>query len=405
MDFLKSCEQLYSITHIPMHIVSMRGESQASFPSSLTGKVDSRVMEYVLMDFTFQHRDALHPIITYVDPGYFVGVLILDPGRYCVVGLVSPFSHSREEVLRLAAGTIAPEAMQSFCDMMMQVDRINLDQFKAFLCILVKLAQGVDISEEAILFVDNTIRPPYSKQKLESVLFDLREEEEFHVPMDFESDICAAIEDGNASVLERRLQTPTSGRVGRMSANALQQQKYAFISFATLISRAAIRGGLPNEVAFSLSDIYCQRADVQREIPVLEQLTYDMALDFCTRVAEVRQASIQSPPVRICLDYISQHLHDDLRLDRLAHHCGLCSRSLSMKFKAELGVGITEYIHREKLREAKYLLTHTDHTLTQITSYLNYPTQSYFTQIFKKYEGCTPLQYREDPHGLRRGSD
>ena len=123
------------------------------------------------------------------------------------------------------------------------------DQFKAFLCILVKLAQGVDISEEAILFVDNTIRPLYSKQKLESVLFDLREEEEFHVPMDFESDICAAIEDGNASVLERRLQTPTSGRVGRMSANALQQQKYAFISFATLISRAAIRGGLPNEVA------------------------------------------------------------------------------------------------------------------------------------------------------------
>ena len=105
------------------------------------------------MDFTFQHRDALHPIITYVDPGYFVGVLVLDPEHYCVVGLVSPFSHSREEVLRLAAGTIAPEAMQSFCDMMMQVDRINLDQFKAFLCILVKLAQGVDISEEAILFV------------------------------------------------------------------------------------------------------------------------------------------------------------------------------------------------------------------------------------------------------------
>ena len=48
-------------------------------------------------------------------------------------------------------------------------------------------------------------------------------------------------------------------------------------------------------------------------------------------------------------------------------------------------------------------MTHTDHTLTQITTYLNYPTQSYFTQIFKRYEGCTPQQYRDDPQGLRRG--
>lgn len=65
-------------------------------------------------------------------------------------------------------------------------------------------------------------------------------------------------------------------------------------------------------------------------------------------------------------------------------------------------MGIPEYIHREKLREAKYLLERTSYTLTQITAFLNYPTQSYFTQIFKKYEGCTPQKYRDDPRGLRR---
>ena len=61
-----------------------------------------------------------------------------------------------------------------------------------------------------------------------------------------------------------------------------------------------------------------------------------------------------------------------------------------------MGMGIPEYIHREKLQEARYLLRHTDSTLSQITNYLNYPSQSYFTQIFKKYEGMTPQQYREN---------
>ena len=42
---------------------------------------------------------------------------------------------------------------------------------------------------------------------------------------------------------------------------------------------------------------------------------------------------------------------------------------------------------------------YTDYTLAEIAGFLNYPTQSYFTQIFKKYQGCTPQQYRSRLHG------
>lgn len=402
MDFLQSCEQLFTITRIPLCIVSDQGVYRKSFPSPLNRTVNARSIQFVLMDFTLQKRDELNPLITYVEPGYFVGVVKLPEDQYCVVGLVSPFRHTREEILHLVADTVHPEEIQGYCDMMLQAPLVNLYQLKALIALLVRLAHGVEITEESIQFVDNTVHTLYGQKKLGSALFDLREEAEFHVPVDFETGVCAAIETGDGELLNRRLLVPSQGKVGRMSANPLQQQKYSFVIFATLITRAAIRGGLSDEVAFSLSDIYCQRADVQTEISALEQLTYAMAVDFCTRVAEARQQSIQSPSVRACVDYISEHLHEELRLDELSRHCGLCTRSLSLKFKAELGMGIPEYIHREKLREAKYLLEHTKYTLTQITTFLNYPTQSYFTQIFKKYEGCTPQQFRDDPRGLRR---
>ena len=231
---------------------------------------------------------------------------------------------------------------------------------------------------------------------------EYKEHAEFHVPMDYETGVCSAIEAGDAELLQRRMLAPSQGKIGRMSSSALQQQKYAFISFATLLTRAAIRGGLSGETAFNLSDVYCQRMDAQTEIPAVEQLAFTMAMDFCRRVADAKNSGAQSTAVKNCIDYISAHLHDDLRLDELSRHCGLCSRSLSIKFKAEVGCGIPEYIHKEKLREAKYLLINTDYALADIAGFLNYPTQSYFTQIFKRYAGMTPQQYRDNPHGVVR---
>ena len=229
------------------------------------------------------------------------------------------------------------------------------------------------------------------------MLFEAREEDLFHVPTEFEEAVCSAIESGNPELLVRRLSSPVRGRIGRMSTSELRQEKYSIICLATLVSRAAIRGGLDPETAFNLSDLYCQRADVLNDIDALHHLSYGMMEDYCRRVLQVRSKSGTSAVIQKCLDYISVHLHEPLGLETLSSVCGLCTRSLSQRFKKEVGMGVPEYIHREKLQEAKYLLKHTDYTLAQIAAYLNYPSQSYFTQIFRRYTEQTPQQYREAP--------
>ena len=204
-----------------------------------------------------------------------------------------------------------------------------------------------------------------------------------------------AVETGDRALLEHTLFMTAPGRVGKMSQNDLRQQKYAFVCLATLVSRAAIRGGLVAETAFNLSDLYCQRADLLTEIPLLQNLTFTMIMDFCGKVREKQKRPTVSPLIDKCLTYISVHLHEPIGLPELSKHCGLCGRSLSLRFRKELGMSIPDYIHREKLREAEYLLRHTDYSLSAVTTYLNYPSQSYFTQIFKKYRGQTPQQYRD----------
>ena len=390
---LKLLEQIAGLTGIPLTLLNGYGEMLGSWPSTGEISVSQRANATVLEDFRLQKRDQQHPLISFLDPGFLLGVMQLSEDRFLLIGLVSPVAPSRAEVLKMVSEAIHPVHLQSFCDRLLSQPSVSLEKMKDLMCLLSRFL-GEEVHAENILFVDNVSGKKLGSTALEHSLFDQREQAEEHVPVDFETAICSAVEAGNRVLLEKSLFSPQPGRIGRMSQNELRQQKYSFICLATLVSRAAIRGGLPAETAFSLSDLYCQRADVLTDISLIQNLIFTMLMDYCGKVKEIRKRPNTSPVVSKCLDYISVHLHEQLTVEQLSQHCNLCTRSLSIRFRKELGMGIPEYIHREKLREAEYLLRHTDYSLTEISSYLKYPSQSHFTQVFKKYKGQTPQQYR-----------
>lgn len=391
---LGNLEMLYNVNHIPMALLDREGCLLSSLPQETPPGVHPFAYKIVIDDFLLQKRDTTHPLISLVGSGFLLGVMELTPELYLLVGLVSPFLQSRKDILTMMAGVVAPNSLQAVCDFLLQVPTLSLHQLKDHMRLVGKLLLQEDISADNILFMDVFFRETTDAFHLEKNLFEQREEPEFHVPLDFETSLCNAIETGNRRRLEQCLYAPYRGRVGKMSSNELRQQKYSFICMAILASRSAIRGGLPAETAFSLSDLYCQRIDLMDDLVQIQNLTFTMMTDYCDRVRAIQQRPSVSPIIDSCLSYISVHLHETINLEHLSTHCGLCSRSLSLRFKKEMGMGITEYIHREKMQEAEYLLEHSTYSLSEITSFLNYPSQSYFTHTFKTYHGLTPLQFR-----------
>ena len=175
LDVFQCCEQLHALCPVPLTIVDADGKSLFILPTGYGNPVPDTAVSWVLADFRLQKRDALHPLITYVEPGYFVGVAALPDDRYCIVGLVSPFQHPRAEILAMTAQVIAPQKIQEFCNVMAQTPLVNLYRLKSLLCLLVKLAHGVSITPENILFVDNTV---LRTERPDRALFSQREEAE-----------------------------------------------------------------------------------------------------------------------------------------------------------------------------------------------------------------------------------
>lgn len=228
-------------------------------------------------------------------------------------------------------------------------------------------------------------------------LFDNAEYSRPHTPYSQELAVLSCIKEGNLKKLEATYRALPQIKYGNMSSNPLRQLFYGCIANTTLTTRYAIEGGLEEETAFTLSDVYIQQMEQCRTLYELNVLNEKMAIDFTTRVAKVNASKKKNYSIAIsqCLDFIEQNIHTAITLDSLAKEVTLTPKYLSHLFKKETGQTITSYIQEKRVDEAKDLLLYSQFTYGQIAHSLCFSSQSYFISVFKKRTGMTPKEYRK----------
>lgn len=94
------------------------------------------------------------------------------------------------------------------------------------------------------------------------------------------------------------------------------------------------------------------------------------------------------------VQFIDNHLHEDLTLTYVANKMELSPYYLSKVFKKELGINFIKYITERKIDKAKELLRNNEIPIVTIAFEIGFPEPSYFTKVFKRVENMTPSQYR-----------
>lgn len=226
--------------------------------------------------------------------------------------------------------------------------------------------------------------------------FVQRENDMLRAPYNPELEFYSAIKNGNVAKVRKLCKEPLMDKpgLGTLSKNALQNMKYHFVITTALVARYCIEGGMALSAAYSLSDFYIQKADMCKTVKAVSDLHPIMCEDYTKRMRSLGKQKICSKQVAECIDYIYDHLHTRITVEILASHVGLNPSYLSRLFKKETGFTISSYIQSKKIETAKNMLIYSDYALSQIASILAFPSQSYFTEIFRKNTGMTPSRYR-----------
>lgn len=127
-----------------------------------------------------------------------------------------------------------------------------------------------------------------------------------------------------------------------------------------------------------------------KEKYMLEQNTLENI--FC-------QASCAKTPAQIAellRDYLIQNFNQDINLNLIAHNMNYSSSYLTKIFCQHYDCTPSKYLISLRMQKAQQLLAHhSELSIRQIGEVVGYPEQGYFSRIFKKQTGVSPLEYRE----------
>lgn len=104
--------------------------------------------------------------------------------------------------------------------------------------------------------------------------------------------------------------------------------------------------------------------------------------------------------IQITVDYIEEHIGEDISIQTLADQAALSPFYYQRLFKRLVKKSVAEYIKLRRMAKAADILTHTDKRIIDIAMDLGFATHEHFTRTFKNAFGMPPEEYRRNPQML-----
>ena len=125
---------------------------------------------------------------------------------------------------------------------------------------------------------------------------------------------------------------------------------------------------------------------------LLLELIYKIHRDAALKNKNGSQTNPAST-VEKALNYINEHLTEDLSLEKVAGAMSVSPIYFHNTFRKAVSKTLRAYVEEQRIKKAIHLLLTTNLSLTQIAFECGFASQSYFSYVFKRKMKVTPREY------------
>jgi two-component system, response regulator YesN len=174
--------------------------------------------------------------------------------------------------------------------------------------------------------------------------------------------------------------------------------RYYILMDLTAAAKRIIRNFNPQMDPAELSGHFVDRAQVFHSAISSREFT-DLATKICLKFIELRDSGNSchhKKLVRKACDYIRENYNNpDISLNTVAAHVSLSPTHFSTIFAQEMSVTFIDHLTEVRMEKVKELLVTTDEKIVSIAFGVGYNEPNYLSYLFKKREGLTPKEYRQ----------
>ncbi|HSE75320.1 MAG TPA: helix-turn-helix domain-containing protein, partial [Dongiaceae bacterium] len=98
--------------------------------------------------------------------------------------------------------------------------------------------------------------------------------------------------------------------------------------------------------------------------------------------------------IRQVEDFLQANFARALSIDELAQRAGMSRRNFLRRFKAATGAMPGSYLQMFRVAAARQMLEETTTSVQRVGSSVGYDNVTFFRQVFRRYTGVTPAEYR-----------
>lgn len=388
---LKTCTLLYATHYLPMACIDERGKMvQVSCSYEGYAKIFAAIAKKMAADEDVSLISGR--------AGLYGGVRI--PALKMLI-IAGPFIDKKTDgnltdLLIHEYGMDASEREQ-LGDFFNSLPRHSLNRFLNFISLINYLFNGKEITvTDFFKGASSDIQRTVGEKHTQSLL---KEDDFSHGTYLLERRLLSYVTAGDVDGLSAFFDTIAKMQPvteGKLADDTLRQSKNIFIGLICMVGKVgAIRGNLDIEQTYSLIDLYTQECERCSSVSQINQLRYSAIMDFTRRVAEQKHPQAYSAEVYMALQFIRTHTNSPIGVPDVIEHVGKSRSAFMEQFKKETGETIGRYIVQTKLKEAQLLLAYSESSLSEISNFLFFSSQSYFQNTFKKQFGITPYEYRK----------
>lgn len=390
MDYISFCKNFFAATNIPISLLKNENAEYSALGEMLSMHPQPH-WELFPID--------RNPVFCSYSPDIEYGRIHVDHTDYDVIlGPAFNVPVTGQMVRQYMHELMVPlDCREQLMECLSSIPRTSHLQFARYLAFLYQCLNHKEANLQDFYTEDEVYTRSRNQRQVYNMIDDM-ENDNLHNTYPFELEMYQYIKNGNVEHLKEFLHTNSIFlQEGKMAHSPVRHTKNLFIATAAKVGfLGAIPGGVDIEKTYQLADFYIQECEQLQTIEEITNLQYMMIIDFCQRAGETHMPDGISSEVYQCMNYIRSHTNEPISIDDVARQVHRSSSHMMRRFKEELGIHIGAFITRCKLEEAKSLLTYSNKSLAEISSYLCFSSQSYFQNVFKKQYGITPMQYRKN---------
>lgn len=256
-----------------------------------------------------------------------------------------------------------------------------------------------NIMNEKALALKNKRQKNIIDSEIAETIHELKKAEESYgetvYPFEKENELISRVQLGDKKKAQKIL-NEILGIIYFQGGDDFDLVKAKAVELMVVLARASIEVGADLEIIFGLEYIYLKEINEVTNINELSRIlakVLDRFVESTFTIKNVRNKDI----IFKAMNYIRENYDRDISLDEVASEVGLNPSYFSKIFKEEMEISYSDYLNQTRIEASKQLLNN-DMSLAEVAQEVGFNDQSYFSKVFKKFEGISPGKWRK---GLR----